>query len=197
LRVEAFAGPKAAAIGRASFLVEDYVPERLDFSLTPSAMAVGNGGAAEISAEARYLYGAPGAGLEITGEVEVNASSESPLPALKGYVACLQDENFDKTSTEIEEAAVTDESGSAKLRVPIAEISAPRPLAAKIILRVGEPGGRAVERSVTLPILPKTGLVGVKKNFVTLSDGAAASFDVIAVGPEGARVTRAGVSWSL
>jgi alpha-2-macroglobulin len=30
-------------------------------------MAVGNGGAAEISAEARYLYGTPGAGLEITG----------------------------------------------------------------------------------------------------------------------------------
>jgi alpha-2-macroglobulin len=97
-RVEAFADPKAAAIGRASFLVEDYVPERLDFSLTPSAMAVGNGGAAEISAEARYLYGAPGAGLESTGEVEVNASSESPLPALKGYVAGLQDEHGNRGS---------------------------------------------------------------------------------------------------
>jgi alpha-2-macroglobulin len=196
-RVEAFADPKAAAIGRASFLVEDYVPERLDFTLTPSATALRNGGEAEISAEARYLYGAPGAGLEITGEVEVSAAADSPLPALKGYVAGLQDENFDKTSTEIEEAAVTDAAGLAKLHVPVAEITAPRPLAAKIVLRVGEPGGRAVERSLTLPILPKTGLIGVKKNFVTLSDGAAASFDVVAVGSDGARTSRKGVAWAL
>jgi uncharacterized protein YfaS (alpha-2-macroglobulin family) len=196
-RVEAFSDPKAAAIGRASFLVEDYVPERLEFSLSPAADAVRNGGDIEVSAHARYLYGAPGAGLEITGEVEISAADESPLLALKGYVAGLEDENFDKTSAEIEETAVTDATGAAKLRVPIAEITAPRPLAAKIILRAGEPGGRAVERSLTLPVLPKTGLIGVKKNFVTLSEGAAASFDVIAVGADGARASRKGVSWAL
>ncbi|HMF05462.1 MAG TPA: MG2 domain-containing protein, partial [Methylocella sp.] len=49
-RVEVFTDPKGAAIGRASFLVEDYVPERLDFTLTPSAAALRNGGEAEISA---------------------------------------------------------------------------------------------------------------------------------------------------
>jgi alpha-2-macroglobulin len=196
-RVEAFTDPKNVAIGRTSFLVEDYVPERLDFSLTTPATALRNGGEAEISALARYLYGAPGAGLEITGEVEISAASESPLPALKGYVAGLEDENFDKTSTEIEEAAITDAAGSFKLHVRTSEIAAPRPLAATIILRVGEPGGRAVERSLTLPILPKTGLIGVKKKFVTLSDGAAASFDVIAVGADGARASRKDVAWAL
>jgi alpha-2-macroglobulin len=71
--------------------------------------------------------------------------------------------------------------------VPIPETAAPRPLEAKIILRAGEPGGRAVEHSLVLPILPKAGLIGVKKNFTTLSDGAAASFDVIAVGADSAR----------
>lgn len=196
-RVEAFADPKAAAIGRASFLVEDYVPERLDFTLTPSTAALRPGEEAEISALARYLYGAPGAGLEITGEVEISAPADSPLPALNGYFAGLQDENFDKTSTEMEEAVTTDAAGAAKIPVTVMEIAAPRPLAAKIIFRVGEPGGRAVERSLTLPILPKTGLIGVKKNFVTLSDGAAASFDVIAVGPNGARASRKGVAWAL
>jgi uncharacterized protein YfaS (alpha-2-macroglobulin family) len=196
-RVEAFSDPKAAAVGRTSFLVEDYVPERLDFSLSPAANAVWGGGEVEISAQARYLYGAPAAGLEISGEVEISAAAESPLPALKGYVAGLQDENFDKTSTEIEETATTDAAGGAKLRVPVADITAPRPLAAKFVLRAGEPGGRAVERSVTLPILPKTGLIGVKKNFVTLSEGAAASFDVIAVGADGTRASRKNVSWSL
>ncbi|HEY8032015.1 MAG TPA: alpha-2-macroglobulin [Methylocella sp.] len=196
-RVEAFADPKAAPVGRTSFLVEDYVPERLEFSLTSQAAAARGGEAVEIAAEARYLYGAPGANLEITGEVEIDAAGQAPLPALNGYTAGLQDESFDKTSTEIEEAAVTDAKGTAKILVPIPETSAPRPLQAKIILRAGEPGGRAVERSLVLPILPKAGLIGVKKNFTALSEGAAASFDVIAVGADGTRAARKGVAWSL
>ncbi|MGH6844141.1 MAG: alpha-2-macroglobulin, partial [Methylocella sp.] len=196
-RVAAFADPRAASVGQTSFLVEDYVPERLEFSLTSRAAAARGGEAVEIAAEARYLYGAPGASLEIAGEVEIDAAGQSPLPALKGFTAGLQDEPFDKTSTEIEEAATTDATGAAKILVPIPDTSAPRPLEAKIILRAGEPGGRAVERSLILPILPKGGLIGVKKNFTTLSDGAAASFDVIAVGADGARVARKGVAWSL
>ena len=42
-------------------------------------------------------------------------------------------------------------------------LAAPRPTEAKITLRVGEPGGRAVERSLTLPILPDGPVVGVQE----------------------------------
>jgi uncharacterized protein YfaS (alpha-2-macroglobulin family) len=196
-RVEAFTDPKAARVGQTSFLVEDYVPERLDFSLTPLAAAVRGGANAEIAAAARYLYGAPGANLEITGEVELEAASEPQLPALKGYVAGLQDEPFEKSTTEIEEATTTDASGAATIRVPIPDVTAPRPLEAKIILRVGEPGGRSVERSLVLPVLPKAPMIGVKKNFTTLSEGAPASFDVVALGADGARIERRGATWSL
>lgn len=196
-RIEAFADPKAAPIGQTSFLVEDYLPERLDFSLKPAVTAVRAGGSVEIAALARYLYGAPGANLDITGEVVIQPAEESQLPALKGYVAGLQDEEFEKVSSEIEANVTTDAKGAATIIVPIADVAAPRPLEAKIILRAGEPGGRAIERSVILPILPMGGLIGVKKNFVNLSDGAAASFDVIAVGADGARVARQGVAWSL
>ncbi|MGH6868448.1 MAG: MG2 domain-containing protein, partial [Methylocella sp.] len=196
-RVAAFADPKAASVGQTSFLVEDYVPERLEFSLTSRAAAARGGEAVEIAAAARYLYGAPGANLEITGEVEIDAAGQSPLPALKGFTVGLQDEPFDKTSTEIEEAATTDAAGAAKILVPIPDAAAPRPLEAKVILRAGEPGGRAVERSLVLPILPKGGLIGVKKNFTALSGGAAASFDVIALSADCVRAARKGVAWSL
>ena len=37
--VQAFADPKSPAIGETSFLVEDYVPERMDMVLTPKAGA--------------------------------------------------------------------------------------------------------------------------------------------------------------
>jgi uncharacterized protein YfaS (alpha-2-macroglobulin family) len=196
-RVEAFADPKASPVGQTSFLVEDYVPERLEFTLSPRSAAARFGEGVEISAEARYLYGAPGANLDIAGEVEIDAPDQSALPALKGYAAGLQDELFDKISNEIEESGTTDAKGAATILAPIPDIAASRPLEAKIILRAGEPGGRAVERSLVLPILPKGGLIGVKKNFASLSDGAAASFDIIAVGADGARAARKGVAWSL
>ena len=196
-RIEAFADPKSGPVGETSFLVEDYVPERLELTVTPHAAAARFGQAVEIGADARYLYGAPGANLDISGEVGIEAADQATLPALKGYAAGLQDEPFDKISNEIEESATTDARGAAKIRAPIPDVAASRPLEAKIILRAGEPGGRAVERSLVLPILPKGGLIGVKKNFTTLSDGAAASFDVIALGADGARVARQGVSWSL
>jgi len=196
-RVEAFADPKAEPIGRTSFLVEDYIPERLDFSLKSAAAAVRAGQPVEIAAAARYLYGAPGANLEITGSVEIRPAEEASLPALKGYVAGLQDEDFEKISNDLEESVTTDAKGAATVLAPIPEVDAPRPLEAKIILRAGEPGGRAVERSLVLPILPKGGLIGVKKNFANLSEGAAATFDVIAIDSNGARVARKGVAWSL
>ncbi len=196
-RVKAFADPKGEPVGETSFLVEDYVPDRLDLKLTPGAAAVRAGASVEISAFARYLYGAAGSNLEITGTVEVRSSEESLLPALNGFVAGLQDEAFEAVSNEIEDSATTDNKGAAKLLAPIPQVAASRPLEAKIILRAAEPGGRAVERALTLPILPKRGLIGVKKNFTGLSDGAAASFDVVAVDANGDRTARKGVSWSL
>ncbi|WP_036255311.1 alpha-2-macroglobulin family protein [Methylocapsa acidiphila] len=196
-RIEAFVDPKAEPVGRTSFLVENYVPERLEFTLQPKASAARAGEPVEIDASARYLYGALGADLEIAGSVEIRPAEDASLPALKGYVAGLQDQDFEKVSNDIEESFETDAKGAAKILAPIPEVDASRPLEAKIILRAGEPGGRAIERSVSLPILPKGGLIGVKKNFTNLSDGAAATFDVIAVGPTGARAARKGVAWSL
>ncbi len=38
--ISVYADPKQQAIGEASFLVEDYVPERLDFTVTAQADAV-------------------------------------------------------------------------------------------------------------------------------------------------------------
>ncbi len=195
--IAVYADPKGHAIGEASFLVEDYVPERLDFTVKAAADAVRAGEAVAIAAQTHYLYGAPGANLEISGEVQVHATDASGLPALKGFSVGLADESFENVNNDIEEPATTDAKGNATLSVPIPDVTASRPLEAKILLRAGEPGGRAVERVITLPILPKGGLIGVKKNFDQLGEGALATFDVIAVGADGRRAARKGASWSL
>jgi uncharacterized protein YfaS (alpha-2-macroglobulin family) len=196
-RVEAYVDPKGEPVGETTFLVEDYVPETLDFTLKPAQQAVRAGDTAEIDAAARYLYGAPGANLEISGEVRIEAVKDKGLPVLDGYQAGLQDEDFEAVSNEIAAKVTTDAKGQAKINVAIPDVTASRPLEAKIILRAGEPGGRAVERNVTLPILPKGGLIGVKEDFDSLGEGAIASFDVIAIDSSAKRVARKAVTWSL
>jgi hypothetical protein len=196
-RVEAYVDPKAPAVGETTFLVEDYVPERLDFTLKPQQDALRAGSDAVIDTTARFLYGAPGSDLDISGEVRIEAAKTAGLAALAGYQAGLTDESFETVTKELEETVTTDEKGAAQVSVPIPDLAAARPLEAKIILRAGEPGGRAVERSVTLPILPKSGLIGVKKDFESLGEGATATFDVVAVAADGKRAERKAVAWSL
>ncbi|MBV9393678.1 MAG: alpha-2-macroglobulin family protein [Methylobacteriaceae bacterium] len=197
-RIEAYADPKSPKIGETSFLVEDYVPERLDMTLKAAANVARLSQPVDVAADVRYLYGAPGANLEISGDVSVKAADENGLPALKGYEAGLSDEAFETVRSQLEDKVTTDAKGAAKVSVPVPDATATRPLEAEIVLRAGEPGGRAIERTLHLPILPKGGVIGVKKNFDDeLSDGSVATFDVIAVGPDGRRTTRRNVSWSL
>ncbi len=195
--VEAYVDPKSPALGEASFLVEDYIPERMDMVLTAKAAAAKPGEKVDIGVALRYLYGAPGAGLNLSGDVEISAAKDHGLPALSGYEAGVADEDFSTVKNDIETDATTDDHGAATVEVALPEAQATRPLEAKIALRAGEAGGRAIERQVFLPLLPATGLIGVKKTFGTLSDGAQATFDVIALGTDGQRKALKGVQWSL
>ncbi len=115
-RVQAFADPRSPAIGEATFLVEDYMPERLDLTLTPADSVLVQGEETRIATQTRYLYGAPGAGLEVSGEVIVQAAQALNVPGLSGYVAGLDDEQFDTVRNEIEETATTDAQGARRLR---------------------------------------------------------------------------------
>jgi uncharacterized protein YfaS (alpha-2-macroglobulin family) len=65
-------------------------------------------------------------------------------------------------------------------------------------LRVGEEGGRAVERSLTLPILPNGPVIGIRKNFGgDIAEGSIATFEVALASPDGVRLSRPGVTWNL
>ncbi|MFO1149629.1 MAG: alpha-2-macroglobulin [Alsobacter sp.] len=196
-RMEAYADPKGQPIGETSFLVEDYVPERLEVDLKPRQQAVRPGQPAEIDVAVRYLYGAPGADLDVSGEYLIQPSETNGVPGLDGYKVGLQDESFENVSGEIEDHATTDGQGRATLAVDLPDANAPKPVEARIVVRVGETGGRSIERSVTIPILPKGPVIGVKPLFSDLGEGATASFDVVAATPEGKRLARPRTAWTL
>jgi len=198
-RVKVHADPKGPAIGETTFLVEDYVPERLKVTLTPATPALSPGQPAEIAVAADYLYGAPGAELEVSGEVMVRLADKGSVPGHADYAIGLDDETFESVTSEIEERGKTDAKGRVSMSVNLPEAKAPRPLEARITLRVGESGGRAVERSVTLPIKPAGPVLAVKKLFndLSLAAGTEAGFDVLALTADGERLAKQGVTWTL
>ena len=196
--IEAYADPKGESIGHAEFLLEDYIPERLDFILHPAKPVIDPGEPVQFSLDARFLYGAPASGLDVTRAIRLQAVEGAAFAGFPGYVAGLADDDFTTVENQFSDKVQTDDKGHADVSVDLPEGSSTRPLEAKLIVDVGEPGGRAVERTLTLPVRPKAVMVGVKKDFAgSLSAGDVATFEAIAVQPDGARVARKGAAWSL
>ncbi len=196
--IEAYADPKGSSIGRVEFLLEDYIPERLDFTLHPAKPVIDPGEPVAFSLDARFLYGAPASGLDVTGAIRLQAVEGGALAGFPGYVAGLADDDFTTVETQFSDKVETDDKGHAALSVELPEGASTRPLEAKLIVDVGEPGGRTVERTLTLPVRAKGIMVGVKKDFdASLSAGDVATFEAIAVQPDGRRIARKGAAWSL
>ena len=199
-RVAAYSDPKAVSVGEVSFLVEDYVPDRLDFDLTTKATSISPSSPAEILLDGRFLYGAPAAGLDIEGEVNIAKAAERT--GYPGYSFGLdatdqadQDEDVGTESIPLADLPQTNEAGEATFTVALDKVPASsKPLEANVVVRLAEPGGRAVERKLTLPIEPKANMIGVKPLFSgrSLSDNDTANFDVAMVAPDGKQIAATG-----
>jgi hypothetical protein len=195
-RIAVHADVKAAPLAETTFLVEDFEPERLDFDLAADAKALDPFAPAELSVDARFLYGAPADDLSVEGEAVLTAVRD--LAAHPGYAFGLADESFN-ASIEPLSGATTDESGRAILAVELPDsIVSSRPLTAKINVRVLDSGGRPVERNISLPVIAQSDRLGIKPLF----EGAAGergpvAFELIAVGPDGDRAAEANMRWSL
>ncbi len=198
-RVQAYSDVKGAAIGETSFLVEDYVPERLEITLEPKAKVLKAGEPASIDVGARYLYGASGSELDVAGSTTIRAAAHSAIPGFEGYEVGLTDEAFEPVQADLEQGATTDAKGHATVAAGFEMPDTNRPLEIEIALRVGEPGGRAVARSVVLPIVPAGAAIGVKKTFKddALTAGSTATFAVIMANGDGTRLAHKGAKWTL
>jgi alpha-2-macroglobulin len=203
-RVAAYTDPKQPAVGEASFLVEDYVPDRLEFDLTTDAKSLSPSTPAEVSVDGRFLYGAPAAGLDLEGEVNVTQAADRP--GYEGYVFGLtapDEGDLDDIGTQsipLSDLPQTDEHGKATFTVSLDKVPAStKPLEATVVVRMAEPGGRAIERRLTLPVVPRAPMIGVKPLFSgqSLSDNDIAKFDVAMVAPDGSQMEAKGLKWQL
>ena len=201
-RVAVYSDPKGAAIGEVSFLVEDYVPDRLEFDLTTKANSISPQQPAELVLDGRFLYGAPAAGLDIEGEVNIAKAAERPgFPGYSfGLDAGSDEEEPGTESIPLADLPQTDEAGKASFTVALDQVPAStKPLEANVVVRLAEPGGRAIERRLALPVVPAAPMIGVKPLFSgkSLSDNDTASFDVVMVAPDGKEMAATGLKWQL
>lgn len=197
-RVRAYTDPKRPALGEASFMVEDYVPDRLEFDLATQAKSVSRTNPARIMLDGRYLYGAPAANLTLEGEVVVRPATERG--GFPRYHFGLADEKIEATRQPLEGLPDTDRNGKATFALSLEkQPAATRPLEAQVTVRMAETGGRAVERKLTLPVTPDSAMIGIKPLFSgrSLGEGENATFDVIVAAPDGAMLTRNGMRYEL
>jgi uncharacterized protein YfaS (alpha-2-macroglobulin family) len=196
--VRAFTDPKGQPVGETTFLVEDYVPDRIEFDLTSPAARLSANAPAEVDVAGRFLYGAPAADLELEGEVTIAPAKERA--GFAGFAFGLADEETEAARQTLDDLPSTDQAGRARLAVTLDKPPASsHPLEATLAIRMAEPGGRAVERKLVLPVTPSGPMIGIKPLFSgrSLADGASANFDVALVSPDGKPLAQKGLHYQL
>jgi alpha-2-macroglobulin len=193
-----YTDPKQDALAEQIFLVEDFVPDRAEFTLTGGDLAIGE--PAEIQVDGRFLYGAPAAGLTLEGDLAIATTQD--WAAFPGYVFGLTDEDASSAESRspLENLQPLDENGKAVFEVSLDEApDTTRLLSATVTVRMRENGGRAVERSLTLEVEPAGDMTGIKPEFADgqVSEGSVAGFKVIAADPSGARIDMPNLEWTL
>ncbi|MGM4885870.1 alpha-2-macroglobulin family protein [Tardiphaga sp. 20_F10_N6_6] len=198
-RVRAFTDPKAPSVGETTFMVEDYVPDRIEFDISSKDKLIKADAPVELKVDGRFLYGAPASGLQLEGDLLVSPAANRP--GFAGYQFGVADEeSASNERTPIEGLPEADANGVATFPVSLAKPpSSTRPQEAQIFIRMTEAGGRAVERKFVLPVAPSAPMIGVKPLFKdkNVAEGDNAAFDVVVVSPEGTSLARSGLRYEL
>ncbi len=173
---------EAAPLATSSFLVEDFLPERIDFDVTLPKDPLQIDVPTTMTVDARYLFGAPAAGLAVEGRVSLRARSD--IDGFSGFRFGRHDEPF-YGQTEYFGADDTDSEGRTLVDLFLPEQAAGGyPLEADIVVSVLEGSGRPVERRISYPVAPDGQLIGIKPAFEenVVPEGSRARFDIVALG---------------
>jgi len=191
--------PKQPAVASQMFLVDDFVPDRIEFDLSSDKKEMAQGETATVGVDGRFLYGAPAAGLVLEGELAL--STTRSWDRFKGFSFGLADEQATEAQvTPFADLPLTDDDGKASFPVAADQLPATTRLVnAKVTIRMRETGGRAVERSLDIGIRPQDDMIGIRPDFSgdEVPQGGTAKFSLIAVDADGNRAALKDAAWSL
>jgi len=197
-RARLHADPKADALTQTSFLVEDFVPERLDLTLTEGSGQLAPDETKTVAVAGRYLYGPPAAGLSLEGDIIVRPSAKD-LEGYAGYRFGQADESVSPVRQPLDKLPLTDNDGKAALAITLPAVTkTAKPLEANVLVRLREAGGRSIERAIVLPVSLGEARIGIKPLFETsaLGEGEKAKFEVVMLDGSGKQAA-AHLDWQL
>lgn len=197
-RLKAYGDLKRPLIGQTTFLVEDYVPDRLELALSSPRPETSRDAPARIDIAGRWLFGAPAAGLSLDGETIISPAGAPPA-ALAGYKVGLLDEEVLVQRQPLTDLPTTDVAGKASFALALPDTPpSVRPMKVEALIRLVEAGGRGVERKLSLALAEPRPWIGVKPLFGdTIGEGEVATFDVAYLGADGRLAASAGLKWQL
>ncbi|QBF29823.1 alpha-2-macroglobulin family protein [Thalassococcus sp. S3] len=182
-RLQVKSDPDGPLLASQTLLVEDFLPERIDFDLSLPDAPLRAGDTPPLTISARYLFGAPGADLPIDGEVvlrPIRQSADWPGFLFGRYDA----ETRPLRTTFGGQRTGPDGQASVPVTLPLPETS-DRPMEAQIIARLSEGSGRPVERNLTVPVQPAGPVIGLRPLFDdVVSEGGEAAFRMIGLSPD-------------
>lgn len=196
--MQIYTDPEAAPVATKRFLVEDFLPERIDFDLTLNDAELLTGEVATMSVAARYLFGAPAVGLPIEGGISIVAKQPIDGP-YRGFVFGLSDENFTPVNDRFTPGVRTDAAGRVQFDLAVPSIpDTTLPLAAKISVTMSDGGGRPVERQIDVPVRATSPSIGIRPLFDgSAPEGGAAGFQLVALDEEGTQIAATNASYEL
>lgn len=197
-RVQAYGDVKASPVASTSFLVEDYVPERMELTLKKDSDLWSSNTQAEVRVAGSYLYGAPAAKHQLKGEVTIQRRSKG-LQGFEGFEFGLTDEKFLNVHKPLNNIGVLNEKGKTTLNLDLPNFVRPsKPIEARMNIRLLEPGGRQVVRAITLPVANEKPMIGIKKLFKPsdLKTGEVAEFEIIRLDKRAKRTAEV-LKWEL
>ncbi len=185
-------------VGETRVSVEDFVPQRIELVVEgDDETPILNDETRSISANVRFLYGAPGAGLDVEARARVEVQP-NPYPAFSDYTFGKLDESFREREISVD-TAVADGAGDAVINLdPRGEgISSSKPLRLRTVLTAVEPGGRPVSDDIRIPYRTQDTYLGVKPEFDgSAKEGAQARFQAVSVTAMG-EMRPSEVDWTL
>ncbi len=179
------------------FLVEDFLPERLALELSAAPGPLASADVPQITAQGRYLHGAPASGNRMIGQLFVAPLREA-VPALPGFQFGDAAEQGLERMIELEERWL-DDDGAGEWTLGNEWGGARSPLELTLQASVQESGGRPVTRRLSLPVWPAERLVGIRPLFngTTVDTGSDARFEIVVADRAGQRLAAEGLEVRL
>ena len=193
-RIEVKSDVQAPALATTSVLIEDFLPERIDFDLgLPDRLVAGD--VPDLTVTAKYLFGPPASDLAVEGEVRLRAVAA--VAGWEGFQFGRYDDPFSPRAASFG-GITTDAEGIAVTPIDLTtDGPVNRPLEARVTVRVAEGSGRPVERRKTVPVLPGNTMIGIKPSFDGVApEGGEAGFSLIALDAD-LRPTELGATWTV